>query len=166
MENLIGGPKKRFYIPAPDFTVTVNYDLPLELAISAGKYDDKDRITEPEFPSSRRGILKVTVAIAFFNRETTSDDITQEFHVQGFRAAEVRELLAWQVQHWSSHSGASIVALGPGGAKPDSGRQVVYVENYHLPRGAVHNLRTSPWNGPWNDKWDSRFRFAAVMDSA
>jgi hypothetical protein len=160
MENLIAGPKRHFYIPAPDFIVTVNYDHPLELAISAGEYDDKDRIAELEFPSNRRGTWKVAVAIAFFNREMTSDDVLQEFHRQGFRGAEVRELLAWQVHHWSSHSAVSIVALGPGGAKPDSKRQVVYVENYHRPRGAVHNLRTSPWK----DKWDSRFRFAAVMD--
>lgn len=165
MEDSAAEQGKRFYLSAPEFTVTVHYDLPLEVAIAAaGKFDDtpSEQITKWTFPSPRKGSQVINVAVVSFGCKMNSDDVIREFEKQGFRAAELSELLAWRAQHWLSyydlmplHQSVQIVALGSvwGGR-----RGVTYIEKSSFDWCEKHYLRIK-W---WDTKWDFSCRFAAV----
>ena len=100
-------------LPANSYRVTVNYDLPVETAVTNGKYNrfDKD-ITSEHFPTKCSGITSLDIEIIPFNRVITSADAIAELDTMGLRPAELHELLALGEQYPDLQREFPVVALG------------------------------------------------------
>ena len=137
------------------FPIQVNYDLRLEAAIKAGNYDWKnDDITEKHFPSKRSGQAEIEIQLFHFNKVMTSEEVIQEMDKQGYRPAELPELLAFGAKYPDEQRKYPIVALGSVYQYWDGDRYVSY-----LWRGDGERDLGLIWFGVG---WGASFRFAGV----
>ena len=93
------------------FPVTVNYDIRVEDAIKAGRYNWTNVASE-NFPSKRKGTAEMEIILIHFNREIGSDEAIREFDKQGLRPVELLELLAFGAKYPDVQREFSVVALG------------------------------------------------------
>lgn len=94
-------------------TLQVNYDLRLEAAVKAGKYDWVDGyISDKHFPSKRSGLAEIGIQLVHFNKVMSSKDILKELDEMGLRPAELSELLAFGAKYPDEQRKYPIVALG------------------------------------------------------
>jgi hypothetical protein len=138
----------------PTLSLKVNYDLRVEAAIKAGKYDwTNDNITDKNFPTSRTGQHEVEMKLFHFNRDMTSEQVIEELKKQGYRPAELHELLVLGEKYPDLQRQFPIIALGSVWQDWDD-RFVPCLcrrgdERFLIP-------------GYFNSRWDGRCRFAAV----
>lgn len=95
------------------FTVTVNYDLPVETAASYANIFVVPKILGHGFADSRRsGIADVIMSVAQFNRTIRLGNALQLMANHGMRPADLPELLALLASHERELEAPGIVALG------------------------------------------------------
>ena len=94
------------------FKVTVNYDLRLEAAIQAGKYDYvNENITEKNFWNAHKGTAELDIVLVHLDRKVSYEEAIQELHKRGLRPAKLKELLAFGAKYLDEQK-YIIVALG------------------------------------------------------
>ena len=94
--------------------LTVDYDLPLDVAIAAGHYDwTNDNITSENFPSVKtgkdEGLMPVLV---HFGRDMSTKAVKTDLAKRKLRQANPRELLAYGAANPEDQRKFPIVALG------------------------------------------------------
>jgi hypothetical protein len=95
------------------YEVEVNYDLTVDEAVEAGRYSwSYDRIPTENLTNTRSGKATVEVGLVHFGRIMSNDDILAELDAQGWRPAELHELLALGATHMELQIEFPIVALG------------------------------------------------------
>ena len=118
------------------FTVTVDYDQPLEVLIPKvtrfwkDPYIDKD-ITSGHFPSPEQGNRALTIFVANFRTDTgklTVNDARLDLPVHGYRPAHPIELLS--LLQALGLQGRKIIAPGSSWRDPLNRQFVVAVEEY------------------------------------
>jgi len=91
--------------PAGTFYFTVNYDLSVEDMVRAGKYDyAAPAITSDHFRITRRGKSEIEAKIVPFDR-------LSELEKQGYRPADIAELLAFGASFPRPQQKDTIIAL-------------------------------------------------------
>jgi len=94
------------------FPVTVNYNLTVSEAISAGKYYwSNPDVSSKNFPSDQKGIVKVVIELVHFDQDTNVD-VPAELDKRGLRPATLPELLAFGARYPNKQREFPIVALG------------------------------------------------------
>jgi hypothetical protein len=137
------------------YLVTVNYDLSVKDAITAGRYDWKnDNITAKNFRSLRTGKADLEIILVKFDDAVSSEDVLRELDKQGLRAAELPELLAFGEKYPDVQREFPVVALGSVWRYSDGLRFVPCLD-----RDASRRRLSRDWYG---DRWHSFYRFAAV----
>lgn len=95
------------------FRLLVNYDLKVEAMVKEGKYDWKNNdINAKNFPTERAGQCEIELKLFHFNKAMTSEDVIKEMDKQGYRPAELSELLALGAKHPDEQRKYPIIALG------------------------------------------------------
>ncbi len=103
------------------YTVEVNYDLPLNEAIAAGKYDEADgNISAHNFPPQKKKKEAVDIRIIDLGLDkdaptfmgSYSYPVSEELEKQGFRPATLSELLALGAAYPDLQRKSPIVAYG------------------------------------------------------
>lgn len=142
-------------LPSIQYLVTVNYDLSVEDAVKAGKYDCKnDRITSKNFPSKRKGKVDAEIILVKFAKDMESEAILLELDKQGLRPAELPELLAFGEKYPEVQREFPIVALGSVWQDAGDDRNVPCLSGGSDERGLYLY-----W---FSVGWDSDYRFAAL----
>jgi hypothetical protein len=143
--------------PINTFTINVNYDLPLEEMVKAGKYDWVNReITTDKFPSKRKGTAVIDVDLIFFNRDMEWDEVLLALDKMGYRPAELPELLAFGAKYPDIQKNFPIVAFGSVGHNSEGHNIVVGLFSDYGGRG----LRLY-----WLDsRWRANYRFAVLRE--
>ena len=137
------------------FRISVNYDLKLEAAIEAGKYDWKNNgIKDKNFPSKRSGSALVDIRLVHFNKDMSSEDVLKELDKMGLRSAELPELLALGAEYPNEQRKYPVVALGSVWQFWGGHRYVAYL-NGHDDKRKLDLLFFS-------HRWFGLCRFAAV----
>ncbi|MCL5733909.1 MAG: hypothetical protein M1334_04670 [Patescibacteria group bacterium] len=139
------------------FTLEVNYDLSVEEAIKAGRYDHYDgNINGYNFPSSRKGKAEIEIILLHFNHrgDIGADEVFREMEKQGLRAAELPELLAFGAKYNKVQCKFPVAALG---SVWENIRRHDVAVLYGKPFGARHLER-----GCLESSWYPFFRFAAI----
>lgn len=137
------------------FPVSVNYELSVEDAIEAGKYQAvHSDITGKNFPSTRSGHADLEIVLVRFDHRMKSEDVLQELGKEGLRAAELPELLAFGAEHPEEQRKFSVVGLGSVWKDRKGYRNVPCL--YTASEGRYLDLH---W---WDDGWYSYSRFAAI----
>ncbi len=135
--------------------VTANYDLTVEKAIKAGKYDwSNSDINSKNFPSDRKGTAEVAIELVQFGRYMESDEVLAELDKQGLRPATLPELLAFGAKYPDKQREFPIVALGSVWRYRGGYRDVAYLYSY-----AGDRYLNLSWLG---SRWGASYRFAAV----
>ncbi|MEE8131502.1 MAG: hypothetical protein V3T98_00400 [Candidatus Paceibacterota bacterium] len=142
-------------MPLNTFIVTVNYDLSVEEAVKAGKYDSSNNnIMTKNFSSNRRGKTEAEITLIHFDSCMESEDVIREIDKQGFRLAELLELLAFGAKYPDVQRDFPIVALGSAWQIPDGVRRMPC-----LGRVAGERVLDLGWFG---SGWRSDVRFAVL----
>lgn len=95
------------------FPVTVNYNLLVEDAVRLGRYDSVNSdITSYNFKTEQTGVAEVVVELICFRRVISVKDVLSEFDQQGYRPAELHELLAFGKKYPDVQREFPVVALG------------------------------------------------------
>jgi len=137
------------------YFITINYDLSVEEAVRAGKYDwSNSDITTKHFPSKRKGTAEVEVILVHFNRAIESDEAVRELDRMGLRPAELPEGLAFGAKYPDTQREFPIVILGSVWQNPPGLRGCAY-----LCRGGSERGLNLDW---FVHKWNSHCRFAAL----
>jgi len=141
--------------PINAFAVTVNYDLSVENAVKAGKYDwSNSDITTKNFPPKRKGKAGIELTLFHFNRSMESDEVVREFDKQGLRPAELPELLSFGAKYPDIQRDFPVVALGSFWRRPFGRRRCAYLYGHGFRRSlCLHWLAFG---------WHDDYRFAAV----
>jgi len=141
--------------PGNTYPVTVNYDLPVEDAVKAGKYDwMNSNVSSKNFPSKRKGTAEEEIVLVHFNRKIDSDEAVRELGKMGLRPAELPELLAFGAKYPDVQREFPVVALGSIWPSPDGLRLCAYLDRNSGLRGLRLDLL--------GRRWDSFCRFAAL----
>ena len=136
--------------------ITVDYGMSLADKITAGRYDwANDRIVSTYFPILGSGKVELSVELAHFDRNISTDDAAKELHRRGLRPATLAELLAYGALFPEDQRKFPIVALGTE-ALFGGDRRVACLYGDGSER--CLDLR---WVG---DAWDGHFRFLAVRN--
>lgn len=137
------------------FRLLVNYDLKVETMVKEGRYDWKnDDINDKNFPSKRTGQKEIELKLFHFNKAMASEDVIKEMDKQGYRPAELPELLALGAKHPDEQKKYPIIALGSVWQDWDGGRYVAYLRL----GGSERKLGL----GCYGIDWGEGCRFAAV----
>lgn len=137
------------------FPTSVNYELSVEDAIEAGKYQAVNTdITGKNFPSTRSGHADLEIVLVRFDHRMKSEDVLHELGREGLRAAELPELLAFGAEHPEEQRKFSVVGLGSMWKDRKGYRNVPCL--YTASEGRYLDLH---W---WDDGWYSYSRFAAL----
>jgi len=141
--------------PHDAFPVTVNYDLSVQEAIEAGKYQAVHAdINAKNFPSTRSGQAALEIVLVRFEQRMKSEDVLQELDKEGLRAAELPEFLAFGAKYPDVQRKFSIAGLGSVWRDRKGYRNVPCL--YEASEGRYLDLH---W---WDDAWYSYSRFAAT----
>jgi hypothetical protein len=141
--------------PRDLFPVTVNYDLSVQEAIDAGKYQAVNgEINAKNFPSARSGQAALEIVLVRFDHRMKSEDVLQELEKEGLRAAELPEFLAFGAKYPDVQRKFSVAGLGSVWQDRKGYRNVPCL--YEASEGRYLDLH---W---WDDGWYSYTRFAAL----
>jgi len=141
--------------PRDPYPVTVNYDLSVEEAIDAGKYQAvHGEITGKNFPSKRTGQAKLEIVLVRFEDRRKSEDVLQELEKEGLRAVELPEFLAFGATYPDVQRRFCVAGLGSVWQDRKGYRNVPCL--YEASEGRYLDLH---W---WDDGWYSYTRFAAT----
>jgi len=152
LQDLIEG---RFAVNSDIYAISANYDLSVEKAVKAGKYDwSNSDITTKHFPSSRKGAAELEITLVHFDREIDSDEAIRELDKMGLRPVELPELLALGAKYPDVQREFPVIALGSVWQYPLDYRFVPYLSESSGRRGLGLD-----WFG---HRWHRRCRFAAV----
>lgn len=136
------------------FPVTVNYDLSVEEAVTAGEYQGvNSAITSKNFPSSYRGQAQLLIQLIRFDRRMTSENVLEELERESLRPAALPEFLAFGATYPEVQRKFSVVGLGSVWCDRKGYRNVPCL--YTASEGRYLDLH---W---WDDGWYSYSRFAA-----
>ncbi|MDD4412393.1 MAG: hypothetical protein PHR00_01985 [Patescibacteria group bacterium] len=101
------------------YTVKVDYNLSIEEAVKAGKYDcvatmKDDEVSSSNFPAlpGEEGQKNLKFVLVHFGLVMNSDNVIVEMDKLGYRPATMREGLAFGVEHSDLQRQFPIVALG------------------------------------------------------
>lgn len=95
------------------FRIQVDYDLSVEKAVKAGKYNwEDDDINDKNFPSKHSGSAEIDIQLIHFNKGMSSEDVLKELDKMGLRPAELPELLALGAKYPYEQRKYPIIALG------------------------------------------------------
>ncbi len=145
----------RFANNGVSYAVSVNYDLSVEDAVKAGKYDwMDDNITSKNFPSKRKGTAEAEIILVHFNRSMDPDDVIRELDKQGLRPAELPEGLAFGAMYPDIQREFPVVILGSVWRSSDGHRYCA-----SLSRSPVQRVLYLYW---FDYGWGSLYRFAAL----
>ena len=141
--------------PRETFPVLVNYNLSVEEAIDAGRFQAVNAsITSKNFPSSRSGQADVEIALVRFDQRMSSEEVLRQLDEEGLRAAELPELLAFGAKYPDIQRQFSVVGLGSVWKDRKGSRNVPCL--YTASEGRYLDLH---W---WDDGWYSYSRFATL----
>jgi hypothetical protein len=130
--------------PIDIYPVSVNYELTVEDAIDAGKYQAVNTdITSKNFPSTRKGQADLEIVL-----------VLDRLDKEGLRAVDLPEFLAFGAEHPEVQRKFSVVGLGSVWKDRKGYRNVPCL--YTASEGRYLDLH---W---WDDGWYSYSRFAAV----
>lgn len=139
--------------------IEVDYDLAVDKAVEAGRYDHTDHnITAEHFPAKWSGKATVTVELVHFYKDMSSDNVLAELEAQGLRPAELRELLALGAAYPKLQLEFPIVALGSDWPHPLGRRGVACLDKDDSKRDLELDWMG---NGVY---WSESCRFAAVRE--
>ena len=95
------------------YSVSVDFGMSVEDAVKLGRYDwANGDINSRNFPTTRSGKEEVVAELVHFNRAIPTEDALRELNRQGYRPAELRELLAFGEKYPDVQREFPIVALG------------------------------------------------------
>lgn len=95
------------------FAVSVNYDRTVEDLVIAGKYTEWDPdLTDKNFPPKRSGAADLEIILVKFERDMKFRSVVRQLDKQGFRPAELLELLAFGEKYPLACNDYRVVALG------------------------------------------------------
>lgn len=78
------------------YPVSVDYDVSIEDAVKLGRYYwASSYITSKHFPTKRTGKADVVVELIRLDRSVEADEVLRELDKEGYRPAELHELLAF-----------------------------------------------------------------------
>jgi len=142
--------------PTDIYPVKVNYELSVEDAIEAGKYQAVNTdITGKNFPPSiRKGQTDLEIVLVRFDHRMKSEDVLDALSKEGLRAAELPEFLAFGAEYPDVQRKFSVVGLGSVWQDRKGYRNVPCL--YTASEGRYLDLH---W---WDDGWYSYSRFAAI----
>lgn len=146
------------------FDLVVDYSRSLKDSIAAGSYDwvNKD-ITEENFPAEKdeRGKKKVTFRpFCFnFNPDIKSEEIIRKMKDEGYRPANIRELLAFGEANPELQKKFRIIALGSIWVDRNRNRYLTYLGSDPVNPGRRHLLLARH-----DINIDGRCRFLAVKE--
>ncbi len=141
--------------PLNIFTVTVNYDLNVEDAVKAGKYNwTNSDVTSKNFPSKRKGAAELEIILVHFNRDMGSDDVLRELDKQGLRPAELPEGLVFGGKYPDIQREFPVIILGSVWRYPIGSRYCACLSRHGSKRNLDLLWLVYRWNG--------HCRFAAV----
>ncbi len=142
----------------PGYTVSVDYDCPIEQLVKDGKYYwSHYDITTHYFPSTEKGEAQIKIYLMNFGRQISSEDAIREMATQGLRPATLKELLVLGATQPELQCSNPIVALGSTWRDPTDQdvQDVPYLDGRDSSRRILSLfLFESDWNLDW--------RFAAV----
>ena len=137
------------------FRALVNYDLRVEAAVREGKYDwSNTDINDKNFKTSHTGQKEVEMKLFHFNRYVESEEAIREMKKEGYRPAELHELLAFGAKYPDEQRKYPIVALGSVWRYWDGYRHVPYLWRDGSERNLNLNYFVLRWLG--------HYRFLAV----
>jgi hypothetical protein len=143
------------------YSLLVDYDLTVEDAIEAGRYNwSNPGVTSRNFPSARTGQALVELVLVTFNHWTWSVHVLKEFERPKLKPAELLELLALGEKCPDLQCGKTIVALGSISTERD------------VPILSGYTAAKNPWGTqkgrrdldlvPFGREWQPEYRFAAI----
>lgn len=89
-----------------------NYDRTIEELLAAGRYDWWDKnISSANFPPVRSGKMNIEIEFIPFQRPMYTKEVLTELDRQGYRPAEIRELLVFVEQYPDFQRDFPIAAL-------------------------------------------------------
>ena len=100
-------------------------------------------ITEVNFPNTKR--LLTDAKIFQFNRTISSEDAIKEMEKEGYKPANLRELLSWGAKNWNGQD--FVVALGQAWRGPLGGRYVPCLGAWYGERGLGLGYLGLDWDG-------------------
>lgn len=134
----------------------VNYDFTVESLVKKGKYGwSNPSISSKKFPTKFSEQHKVETKL-FFDYTTYSEDIIVEMKKQGFRPAELHELLTYGIKNPEEQRKYPIIALSSPLRFWRPSRQVAYLGNDR--KGRVLDLYY------FDTDWHKGCRFLAVRE--
>jgi len=141
--------------PRDAHPVTVNYDLSVEQAIEAGKYQAVNAdITSKNFLSKRTGQANLEIVLVRFENRMKSEEVLRELENEGLRAVELPEFLAFGAAYPDVQRRFCVAGLGSVWQDRKGYRNVPCL--YEASEGRYLDLH---W---WDDGWYSYTRFAAT----
>lgn len=153
---LIDGSVSQHQFFLPNFTVPVNYDHTVEELIKAGNFEwTGEGITSSNFPSNEFGQKEVTIFLFIFDFDIRSENVIKIMDNQGFRPANLKELLSLGTRYSDFKSKDwVVVALGSTWRDSNDSVSVPYIRG-PLDKCTLHLI---DWGGGWGTLW----QFAAV----
>ncbi len=137
------------------YTVEVDYDLSLEEAIKAGKYDHVGTdFTLDKYPSVQKGKGPVEMFFVKVEKQLVTDEVVMELEKRGLRPATVPELLALGAAKPELQRESQIMIIGSLG--PEGVILIPY-----LGEEDGRRFLDKTWVTP-DRRWDSARRFLAV----
>jgi hypothetical protein len=97
----------------PTYVLSVNYERSVEDGVRAGRYDWVNRdITHKNFPRKKKGTAKVAVELVHFDRYISVSEALCELKENGYRPADLWELLAFGEKYPEVQINFTVAALG------------------------------------------------------
>jgi hypothetical protein len=145
----------------PIFRVTVNYDLPFEQMVAAGKYQwvsediKASRKADPadHFQLTGTGQQEIDIVLLHLNRDATTEEVLVEMRQQGLRPATIEELLVLGAVHAQLQEQFPVVALGS---------RCLLVGSVYVPVLFNKDYGRTLGLGFYRGGWGGDHRFAAV----
>lgn len=149
-----GKPQLPFNISGT-YPVSVDYSLSVKQVVKLGKYDwVNSDINDKNYKTGKKGKAEVAVELIHFNRPISSEDALKKIDQNGYRPAELHELLTLGEKHPNLQREFFIVALGSVWQDPNGNRSVPCLYR----NASKRNLYLFWLGSDWADGW----RFAVV----
>ena len=148
----------------------VNYDLTVEALVQECGFDwnNNGDINSKNFPTKRTGQHKVETKIYHFGKSMTSEEVFAEMEKDGFRPAELHELLTYRKKNPDEQIRCPVVELNSVWGRWGDRRFAVRLDgasfgrardrfNYHEERYLILS--------DFDNEWGEYDRFLAVRES-